>query len=76
MQLQHTNGTRKIACWKIGPNLKPNPNPNPIQIHQANRNTPKPIPFCLGPTDTVKIQKRLKTLILKNLQVLIRYHPH
>ena len=39
-------------------------------------NTSKPKYFSFEPTNPVEVQKRLKILILKRLQVLIKYHPN
>ena len=37
---------------------------------------PKPISFSFEPTNPVEVQKRLKKLIIKKLQILIKYHPN
>ena len=39
-------------------------------------NTPKPIYFSFESTNPVEVQNALKILILKKLQVLIKYHPN
>ena len=47
---------------------------SPIQINQTNTNKLKPISFSFEPTNPVEIQNRLK-IIIKKLQVLIKYQP-
>ena len=47
---------------------------SPKQIHGTNTNKLKPISFSFEPTNSVEIQNRLK-IIIKKLQVLIKYQP-
>ena len=65
----------KLPAGKLLPILTLTQTVTLYKYTKKNRNTPKTMLFSFGPTNNIKIQKRLKTLILKKLQVLIKYRP-